>query len=264
MEPRSVKIALGVAASLVMLFLYLPLLVVFFDALNPSKITSWPVQHYSLHWFRVAFHDQAARDALWTSIKVASGATLIAVLLGSAAAFAVHRFRFFGRNGVSFLLVLPIALPGIVTGIALLSAMNLFSEKGSIITIILGHATFCIVVVFNNAIARLRQSGSSLEEASMDLGADGWQTFRHISLPGIATALVAGALLAFALSFDEIIVTLFTAGSVETLPLWIFRQFQLPNSQPEVNAVAVFVILLTVIPVLLAQRLMRSSGGATR
>ena len=264
METRSVKILLGVVAVIVMLFLYLPLLVIFLDALNPSKITSWPVQNYSTKWFSVAFHDSTARAALLVSIKVAAGATAIAVVLGSAAAFAVHRFRFFGRNGVSFLLVLPIALPGIVTGIALLSAMNVFSQRGSILTIILGHATFCIVVVFDNTIARLRQSGPSLEEASMDLGADGWQTFRHVTLPGLATALVAGGLLAFALSFDEIIVTYFTAGSVQTLPLWIFNQFQLPNSQPEVNAVAVFVIILTVIPVLLAQRLMRGSGGATR
>ena len=170
METRSIKILLGVVAVIVMLFLYLPLLVIFLDALNPSKITSWPVQNYSTKWFSVAFHDSTARAALLVSIKVAAGATAIAVVLGSAAAFAVHRFRFFGRNGVSFLLVLPIALPGIVTGIALLSAMNVFSQRGSILTIILGHATFCIVVVFNNTIARLRQSGPSLEEASMDLG----------------------------------------------------------------------------------------------
>jgi putative spermidine/putrescine transport system permease protein len=264
METRGVKIFLAVAATLVMLFLYLPLVVIFLDALNPSKITSWPVTHFSTRWFRLAFHDPSARAALRVSIEVALGATAIALVLGSAAAFAVHRFRFFGRTGVSFLLVLPIALPGIVTGIALLSAMNAFDRRGSIITIILGHATFCIVVVFNNTIARLRQSGASLEDASMDLGADGWQTFRYITLPSIATALVAGGLLAFALSFDEIIVTYFTAGSVQTLPLWIFNQFQLPNTQPEVNAVAVFVIVLTVIPVLIAQRLMRGSGGAVR
>jgi putative spermidine/putrescine transport system permease protein len=264
MEPRYLKILIGIAAALVLLFLYLPLLVIVLDAFNPAPITSWPVSHLSTKWFSVALHDQSARSALEVSVKVALGATAIAMVLGSAAAFAIHRFRFFGKTGVSFLLVLPIALPGIVTGIALLSAMNRFSTRGSIMTIILGHATFCIVVVFNNVIARLRQSGPSLEDASMDLGADGWQTFWHITLPGIATALVAGGLLAFALSFDEIVVTLFTAGSVQTLPLWIFNQFQLPNSQPEVNAVAVFVIILTVIPVLFAQRLMRGSGGATR
>ncbi len=264
MEPRSVKILLAVASLLVMAFLYVPIAVIFLDALNPSKITSWPVNQFSPHWFRVAIHDQSARAALRVSIEVALGATAIALLLGSAAAFAVQRFRFFGRSSVSLLLVLPIALPGIVTGIALLSAMNVFDRRGSILTIILGHATFCIVVVFNNTVARLRQTGTALEDASMDLGANGWQTFRYITLPSIATALVAGGLLAFALSFDEIIVTYFTAGSVQTLPLWMFNQFQLPNSQPEVNAVAVFVIVLTVIPVLIAQRLMRSSGGATR
>jgi putative spermidine/putrescine transport system permease protein len=263
-ETRAVKIGLGIAAALVMAFLYLPLVVIFLDALNPARITGWPVPHYSTKWFSVAYHDSTARAALEVSLKVAAGATATAVLLGTAAAFAVHRFRFFGRQGVSLLLVLPIALPGIVTGIALLSAMNYFGQRGSITTIVLGHATFCIVVVFNNAVARLRRTSASVEEASMDLGADGWQTFRYVTLPGLATALVAGALLAFALSFDEIIVTYFTAGSVQTLPLWIFNQFQLPNQQPEVNAVAVFVIVLTVIPVLLAQRLMRDTGGATR
>jgi putative spermidine/putrescine transport system permease protein len=261
MEPRYVKVLLAIAATLVMAFLYLPLVVIVLDAFNPDRITSWPVTSYSLHWFRTAYHDQTARAALWKSLEVAAGATTIAVLLGSAAAFAVHRFRFFGRETVSFLLVLPIALPGVVTGIALLSAMNQFSVAGSAVTIILGHATFCIVVVYNNALARLRRMSTSLEEASMDLGADGWLTFRHVTLPTMATALVAGALLAFALSFDEIIVTYFTAGSTQTLPLWIYNQFSLPNQQPEVNAVAVFVIGLTIIPVLLAQRLMRDTGG---
>jgi putative spermidine/putrescine transport system permease protein len=263
MEPRFVRILLGVAAAAVMAFLYLPLVVIVLDAFNADKITSWPVTTYSTKWFTIALHDQTARDALWVSVKVAAGATLVAIVLGSAAAFAVHRFRFFGREGISVLLVLPIALPGIVTGIALLSAMNYFSLKGSIVTIILGHATFCIVVVYNNAVARLRRSSTSLEEASMDLGADGWLTFRHVTLPSLATALVAGGLLAFALSFDEIIVTYFTAGSTQTLPLWIYNQFSLPNKQPEVNAVAVLVILLTFIPVLLAQRLMRDTGGVT-
>ena len=264
METRTTRIVLGVVAFGVMAFLYLPLVVIVLDALNPDRITSWPVTSYSFKWFRIALHDQTARDALVVSVKVAAGATAIALVLGSAAAFAVHRFRFFGRGAVSYLLVLPIALPGIVTGIALLSAMDRFSLRGSILTIVVGHATFCVVVVFNNAVARLRRTSGSLEEASMDLGADGWQTFRHVTMPSLATALVAGGLLAFALSFDEIVVTLFTAGSVQTLPLWIFNQFQLPNKQPEVNAVAVMVILLTFIPVLLAQRLMRDSGGATR
>jgi putative spermidine/putrescine transport system permease protein len=177
------------------------------------------------------------------------------------AAFALSRFRFFGRNSVSFLFVLPIALPGIVTGLALLSTISYLKLTPSLLTIVAGHATFCVVVVFNNAVARLRRSSTSFEEASMDLGADGWQTFRHVSLPSLATALVAGGLLAFALSFDEVVVTNFTAGSQETLPLWIYNQFRLPNTASEVNAVAVFVIALTAIPVLLAQRLMRESGG---
>ena len=162
---------------------------------------------------------------------------------------------------MSLLFVLPIALPGIVTGLALLSAIDYVGIHPSLWTVVAGHATFCIVVVFNNVVARLRRTSTSLEEASMDLGADGWQTFRHVTLPSIATALVAGGLLAFALSFDEVVVTLFTAGSQQTLPLWIYNQFRLPNTAPEANAVAVFVIALTAIPVFLAQRLMRDTGG---
>ena len=185
------------------------------------------------------------------------------MLLGTAAAFALSRYRFFGKNSISLLLVLPIALPGIITGLSLLSVIRYASIQPSLTTIIVGHATFCIVVVYNNAVARLRRSSVSFEEASMDLGADGWQTFRYVSLPNLATALVAGGLLAFALSFDEVVVTNFTAGTQETLPLWIYNQFRLPNTAQEVNAVAVFVIALTAVPVFLAQRLMRDSGGLT-
>jgi putative spermidine/putrescine transport system permease protein len=260
-EPRGVRIGLGAFSALVMAFIYLPLLVIVMASFNASKIASWPIEHYSTHWYRLAWGDERAHDALFTSLKVATGATAIALVLGTMAAFALSRFRFFGRNSVSFLFVLPIALPGIVTGLALLSTISYLDLQPSLWTIVAGHATFCVVVVFNNAVARLRRSSTSYEEASMDLGADGWQTFRYVSLPSLATALVAGGLLAFALSFDEVVVTNFTAGSQETLPLWIFNQFRLPNTASEVNAVAVVVIVLTAIPVLLAQRLMRESGG---
>jgi putative spermidine/putrescine transport system permease protein len=261
MEPRGVRIALGAFSALVMAFIYLPLLVIVMASFNASKIASWPIEHYSTHWYRLAWGDGRAHEALFNSLKVAAGATAIALVLGTMAAFALSRFRFFGRNSVSFLFVLPIALPGIVTGLALLSTISYLKLTPSLLTIVAGHATFCVVVVFNNTVARLRRGSTSFEEASMDLGADGWQTFRHVSLPSLATALVAGGLLAFALSFDEVVVTNFTAGSQETLPLWIYNQFSLPNTSSEVNAVAVFVIALTAIPVLLAQRLMRESGG---
>jgi putative spermidine/putrescine transport system permease protein len=260
-EPRGTRIGLGIASALVIVFLWAPLAVIVIYAFNASRIPAWPVTHFSTQWFRDALTDQAARSALVLSLEVAAGATAIALVLGSAAAFAVQRFRFFGRETVSFLLVLPIALPGIVTGMALLSAITFVHLQPSTFTIVAGHATFCIVVVYNNVIARLRRMSPSLEEASMDLGANGWQTFRHVTLPTLGTALLAGALLAFALSLDEIVVTYFTAGAQQTLPLWIFNQFRLPNKVPEVNAVAVFLILLTAIPVFLAQRLMRDSGG---
>jgi len=186
-----------------------------------------------------------------------------ALLAGGLLAFALSRFRFFGKNAISLLFLLPIALPGIVTGMALLSAIEYLNITPSLWTAVAGHATFCIVVVYNNAVARLRRTSVSFEEASMDLGADGWQTFRHVTLPNLSTALVAGGLLAFALSFDEVVVTLFTAGSQQTLPLWMYEQFKLPNTAPEANAVAVFVIALTALPIYFAQRLMRDTGGIT-
>ena len=261
MEPRAVRIGLRAASTFVMLFLYLPLLVIVLQAFSSSPIPGWPIGHYSTRWFRLAWHDQFARTAFENSVTVGLRAAAVALVLGSCIAFALSRFRFFGQNTVSLLFVLPIALPGIVTGLALLSTIDYLGITPSLWTVVAGHATFCIVVVFNNVVARLRRSSTSLEEASMDLGADGWQTFRHVTLPSIATALVAGGLLAFALSFDEVVVTLFTASSQQTLPLWIYNQFRLPNTAAEVNAVAVFVILLTAIPVYLAQRLMRDTGG---
>ena len=261
MEPLPVRIALRVATVLVMLFLYLPLAVIVLYAFSASKIPCWPITNYSTHWFRLAWDDPFARDALVNSFSVGFRAAALALVLGTCVAFALSRFRFFGQNAISLLFVLPIALPGIVTGMALLSAISYLNIQPSLWTVVAGHATFCIVVVFNNAVARLRRTSTSFEEASMDLGADGWQTFRHVTLPNLSTALVAGGLLAFALSFDEVVVTLFTAGPQQTLPLWIYEQFKLPNTAPEANAVAVFVIALTALPVYFAQRLMRDTGG---
>ncbi|HEX6401313.1 MAG TPA: ABC transporter permease, partial [Actinomycetota bacterium] len=208
-------------------FLYVPLAIVAIYAFNDAIGQSWPIKDYTAKWFGIAFRDERVRDALVTSLEVAMLATAIALVLGSAAAFAVHRLRFFGRNAVSFLLVLPIALPGIVTAIALRSAIETFGVSFGVITIVIGHATFCIVVVYNNVLARLRRTPTSLIEASMDLGADGWQTFRYVTFPAIRTAVIAGALLAFALSFDEIVVTNLTAGSTLTIPKFIFNNLRL-------------------------------------
>ena len=188
---------------------------------------------------------------------------VIAVILGSAVAYGVHQFRFFGREAISLLLVLPFALPGIITGIALNSLFSFTGIQFGTLTIVIGHTTFCIVVVFNNMIARLRRVPGSLAEASMDLGARGWQTLRLVTIPMLATALVSGALLAFALSFDEVIVTVFTAGAQNTLPLWIFGAIRLGQQLPEVNAVVTFVILLTIIPVVIAARI-AGAGAITR
>jgi putative spermidine/putrescine transport system permease protein len=260
METRASRYALGVWALVVVLFLWLPLALICVYAFNSSNIQSWPISGFSLKWFRQAWHNQEARDALWLSVKVALLSTGIALVLGSAAAFAVARFRFFGRDVVSFLLVLPIALPGVVTGVALASFFSFGAIPFSLWTIVIGHATFCVVVVFNNVVARLRRTQTSLTEASMDLGADGWQTFRFVTLPVISTALVSGALLSFALSLDEVIVTLFTAGAQNTLPIWILGNLRLGQELPQVNVVIFFVLAVTTVPVIIAQRLTRDAG----
>jgi putative spermidine/putrescine transport system permease protein len=200
------------------------------------------------------------QQALLLSVKAAAGATIVAILLGSAAAFAVHRFRFFGRESISFLFILPLALPGIITGMALNSFFSFWKFNFGLWTIIVGHATFCIVIIYNNMIARLRRTPTSLSEASMDLGADGFQTFRYVTFPTLSTALVSGALLAFALSFDEVIVTTFTAGANTTLPIWIFGNIRIGQQLPEVNVIVFLILLATIIPVTIAQRLTRESG----
>jgi putative spermidine/putrescine transport system permease protein len=257
---RMTRVALAVWAALIVLFLLFPILLIALYAFNPSNVQSWPLDGLSTKWFASTFENEEMRQALWLSVRAALISTTIAVLLGSMAAFAVHRFRFFGRETISFLLVLPLALPGIITGMALNSFFTWGGVDFTLTTIVIGHATFCIVTVYNNALARLRRTQTSLAEASMDLGADGWQTFRHVTLPMVATALVAGALLAFALSFDEVIVTTFTAGAENTLPLWIFGNIRLGQELPQVNVVVLMVIVVTIVPVTLAQRLTRDTG----
>jgi putative spermidine/putrescine transport system permease protein len=244
----------------VLLFLYIPLLLVIVNSFNTSRTFAFPPTGVTLSWWHAAARSSGALHALWTSVRAGLGATVIALALGTMAAFAVQRYRFFGRNTVSFLVILPIALPGIVTGIALNAAFRTVLDPLGIgfglTTVIIGHATFCVVVVFNNVQARLRRMGASMEEASADLGATGWQTFRYVTFPTLRTALVAGALLAFGLSFDEIVVTTFTSSpDVQTLPLWIFANLFRPNQAPIVDVVAAVLIVLAIIPVWLSQRL---------
>jgi putative spermidine/putrescine transport system permease protein len=254
-EPKGLRVALRIWVGLVLAFLFVPIMLIVLYAFNSSNIESWPISRFSLHWFAVAWHDQQVRSAFLLSVRVGLVATVLALLLGSAVAYALYRFTFFGRDAISLLLVLPIALPGIITGIALNSFFSFTGIQLGTLTIVIGHTTFCIVVVFNNLIARLRRLPGSLTEASMDLGARGWQTLRLVTLPMAATAIVSGALLAFGLSFDEVIVTVFTAGAQNTLPLWIFGAIRLGQQLPEVNAVVSIVILATIVPVVLAARL---------
>ena len=263
MESRAARIAIRIGMVLALAFLYVPLLIVVIYSFNNDIGQTWPIDSFTTKYYALAWRNPDVRVALGTSLLVATIATLLAFLLGSLAAFAVHRFRFFGRNAVSFVLVLPIALPGILTGIALNNAINNYGIPFSIWTIMIGHATFCIVVVYNNVLARLRRTAGSQIEASMDLGADGWQTFRYVTWPGIRTAVVAGMLLAFALSFDEIVVTNFTSGSQVTIPKFIYDNLRQPRNRPIVNVVAVIVLVVMVVPVYIAQRLAGGGESAT-
>lgn len=239
----------------VLVFLFLPILTIIIFSFDKSNVEVWPIHSWSFHWWSDAWHDAQVRTAFVLSLKAATAATILALVLGSLAAFGIHRTKFFGRNSISLLFVLPIALPGIITGIALNSTFQWAGINLSIWTIILGHTTFCIVVVYNNVVARLRRTSASVFEAAKDLGASGPQTLRFVTLPLIATALVSGGLLAFALSFDEVIVTTFTAGAQNTLPIWIFGAIRLGQQLPEVNAVVTAVVVIMLIPILIAARL---------
>jgi putative spermidine/putrescine transport system permease protein len=254
------SLGLKLAAIAGLLFLHLPLLLIFLYAFTTEeKSYQFPPPGLTTKWFAVAWGREDIWAALWLSVRVALVSTFLALILGTMAAAALARTKFFGRDQVSLLLILPIALPGIITGIALRSAFNLADLPFSFWTIVLGHATFCIVVVYNNAVARFRRTSGSLIEASMDLGADGFQTFRHVILPNLATALLAGGMLAFALSFDEVIVTTFTAGQQSTLPIWMLTELIRPRQRPITNVVAIFVITVTFLPILAAYYLTRDT-----
>jgi putative spermidine/putrescine transport system permease protein len=256
------RFALRIWVGVILLFLFIPILLIFVYAFNQSNIESWPIPGLTLKWFGQTWNDPEVHSAVLLSLQAASAATALALVLGSCAAFAIHRLAFFGRDVVSLLFVLPLALPGIITGMALNASFHVSGITLSLWTIVVGHTTFCIVVVYNNVLARLRRTQGSLIEAAADLGANGFQTFRDITLPLISTSVVAGAMLAFALSFDEVIVTTFTSGAQNTLPIWIFGAIRLGQRLPEVNVVVSFVILVTIIPVVIAARLTGGSGVA--
>ena len=260
MEGRWTKAGLRAFTLLVIAFLWTPIVIIVLYAFNSSNVQSWPIPGLSTKWFSPAIHDPAMQAALELSLKAAALATGFALVLGLTAGLALNRLHFFGKEMVSFLFVLPIALPGIITGMALNSFFVFWKVNFGLWTIVVGHATFCVVVVYNNVLARLRRVPGSLSEASMDLGAGPARTWWLVTLPAISTALISGALLAFALSFDEVIVTTFTAGAQNTLPLWIFGNIRLGQTLPETNVVVLLVLCATILPVVLAQRLTRESG----
>jgi len=264
METRATRIGLWAWGALVFAFLWIPLAIMAVYAFNSSNIQSWPIPGFTTKWFSQAWHDEEVRTALWLSLRAGLLATAVALVLGSLAAFGLARTRFFGRDSISFLFVLPIALPGIITGLALNSFFVIWGVSFSLWTIVIGHATFCVVVVYNNVLARLRRTSGSFFEASADLGANGFQTFRLVTLPTVGTALVAGALLAFALSWDEIVVTYFTAGAENTLPLLLFGFIRQGQNLPIVNVIALVVIVVSAIPVWVGQRRQSERPSSTR
>ncbi len=262
---RTARLLLRLALGAGLAVIYVPLAVVLLNSFNADRTFGWPPGGFTLRWWEAAWNSAGVREALWTSVRAGLGATAIALVLGTMAAFAVARFRFFGRDTVSLLIILPIALPGIVTGIALNNAFRVILEPFGVglglFTVVVGHATFCVVTVYNNVLARLRRTGGNLEEASADLGARPFTTFRLVTFPMMRSALLAGGLLSFALSFDEIIVTTFTAGAgVRTLPIWIFENLFRPNQAPVVNVVAAALIVASVVPIWLAQRVSGEVG----
>jgi len=268
-EPSSARAswALKFGAFGALLFLHVPLWLIFLYSFTTDESAySFPPPGLTLKWIPKALENSAMQDSLFLTLRVAVLATAVALVLGTLAAAAVYRFDFFGKDAVSFMLILPLALPGIVTGIAMRSAISLLHIPFSFWTIIIGHATFCVVVVYNNVVARMRRSSPSMIEASMDLGANSFQTFWHVVLPNLSSALLAGAILAFSLSFDEVIVTTFTAGNQQTLPIWIFSQMLKPRNRPITNVTAMLVVLITALPILYAQRIVSrasdSEGGS--
>lgn len=257
-KANSAPLGLKIAAAAGLAFMHLPILLIFLYAFTTEeKSYQFPPPGLTTQWFAVAWNRPDVWAALTLSVKVASIATAVALVLGTLCAAAVSQTRFFGRETISLLVILPIALPGIITGIALRSAFSMADIPFSFWTIVLGHATFCIVVVYNNAVARFRRISGSLIEASMDLGADGFQTFRYVILPNIGTALLAGGMLAFALSFDEVIVTTFTAGQQSTLPIWMLEELIRPRQRPVTDVVAMVVVMATFLPILGAYYLTR-------
>ena len=258
------RLALVFATIATLVFMYFPLSLVITYAFNNAGTQTWPPSSFSLRWIQEGLANTGLIEAFRTSVFVALGATLVAIVLGSLAALAVARYRFFGRDAVSFLLVLPISLPGVVTGMALSTTLATTDLPLGFFAIVVAHATFCVVLVYNNVLARLRRVSGSLEEASSDLGADSFQTFRYVTFPQMRSAVLAGALLAFALSFDEVIVTIFVAGGLKTLPIWIFQSFRLANQVALVNVAGLAAILLSVIPVYIATRLSSDTTAGGR
>ncbi|SVB96660.1 uncharacterized protein METZ01_LOCUS249514 [marine metagenome] len=260
---KKASLSLKFGAVFGILYLNVPLFFIILYAFTTEDTSyQFPPPGYTLKWFKIVLGREDIWNAVQLSLKIACLSTLIAIVFGTLAAAALYKRSFFGRETITLLIILPIALPGIITGISLRSAYGFAGIPFSSLTIIIGHATFCMVVVYNNVVARLRRSSPSLIEASMDLGANNFQTFRYVILPNLSTAILAGGMLAFALSFDEVIVTTFTAGQQTTLPIWMLTELIRPRQRPVTNVVAVFIICITFVPILIAYYLTRDHDSA--
>jgi putative spermidine/putrescine transport system permease protein len=261
MHSERASFGLKLTAGLGLGFLHLPILLIFLYAFTTEERSYvFPPPGLTTQWFAIAWERSDIWDALSLSVGVASVATILAMILGTLVSAAMVKSKFFGREQISLLILLPLALPGFITGISLRSAFGVMDIPFSTWTIILGHATFCIVIVYNNAVARFRRLSGGILEASADLGANAFQTFWHVLLPNLGTALLAGGMLAFALSFDEVIVTTFTAGQQATLPIWMLEELIRPRQRPVTNVVAMLVFVGTFLPILIAYTLTRNGS----
>ena len=235
---------LALVTAGVMAFLYLPILVLIVFSFNDNRITTLPLRGFTLRWYEAFINNADIQEAIVNSLYVATCATAITIVIGTTAAFALDRVDFPGKTVFRRAVLLPISLPGLITGISMLNLFRLMGMNLSLETVILGHATALTAIVLTQVYARLQRFNRRLEEASSDLGARPWQTFLFVTLPNIRSAIIGSALLSFTLSFDEIPVTFFLTGRENTLPMYIWSTLR-RGITPEINAVGTVIVVLS-------------------
>ena len=249
-------------ASAVLFFLYAPILVIVFFSFNDSQYTGLPFNGFTLHWYYELFQDQQILGSICNSVYVGLGVVVISVFFGLPAAIALDRYEFPGKTVFRRIVLLPIVLPGIITGVALLSFYLTVHFRLSLHTIMLGQGTALMCITITEVFARLQQMGKSQSEAAVNLGANEWELFRHVTLPGISSALFGAMLIAFSISFDEIAVTFLLTGRENTLPMTLWSLLR-REVTPEVNAVATLVVVVSVILIVLGMYASRGKNQAS-